>query len=353
MKRVNTFIKFSVVAAVIALLVLIVIKPDICKNGAVSGILLCGRVLIPSLFPFSVCVLFLMKSGMTVYAKKLSPVTTRLLGLSGDMFCIVLLSFLGGYPIGAKLLNEAAKNKKISSKAAGRILNFSVNAGPAFVVAAVGNGIMGSKKLGYILLISHIAASFIIMLLARPHPEKDKAEISNKPYPNTADCFVLSVSDGSAVTLSLCAFVILFSVISAYTEYFSAYFNALVYLSNILEVTTAVAKTGNIYFISFLLGFAGISVWCQIMSAGRYIKINFLSFAFFRILHGIISSFLTAVIIKASGIAVPCITNSVKFSFDVFYSTPALSVSLLIMGILFLISVFSKKQAGKLLEDVV
>ncbi len=337
----KTVLKFLILSVFTSLIFLIILSPEICKNGAFKGILLSGRVIIPSLFPFSVCSVFIMKSIniKTVKTKKL---------------LIFLFSSIGGYPIGAKLLNEAVKEKSISAKSGGKMLNFCLNAGPAFIIAAVGSGILGSKKLGYILFISHLLSSFIISVFLREkNTSKSKTKLNSQKKENVIDNFIISVYDAANVCLNICSFVILFSVIGSYFDYFSKNSAFLKTISYFLEVTTAVSKTQNIYIISFLLGFAGICVWCQVLSAGKDLKINFFLFILCRIIHGFLSVIITKIIISVFNISLDCLTNSVKFSIEDFYSTPVLSLSLLIMALIFLISVFSKNDTGNILEDMV
>ena len=101
--------KIISVIAVLSFAVLIIIKPELCASGAAQGLLLSGRVLIPSLFPMTVCTMFIMGSGAFSGLKRVSHVTQKLFHLSSDEFITVILSLIGGYPVGAKLLNEAVR----------------------------------------------------------------------------------------------------------------------------------------------------------------------------------------------------------------------------------------------------
>lgn len=331
---------------------LLILKPEICKQGVATAVILCGRVLIPSLFPFSVCVLFIMKSGALSKLKFLSPVTERLFGLPSDLFVIMLLSMLGGYPIGAKLINEAIENGRLTPEKGGKMLNYCTNAGPAFIVAAVGSGILNSKSLGYILLFSHLAASFIICIFYRFFSGKAFYSSNSKAQKiSVADNFVLSASDGAGVTINICGFVILFSAINSYIEYYSYKFPFLKPVLYLTEVTTAVTKTKNIYLISFLLGFAGLCIWCQVLAVGKKIKINLFSFAVSRALHGALSSWLTALILKLFDITLPTFSNNQSFNALTSVSGTALSVALFIMGIVFIISLNGRRNTTKILEE--
>lgn len=345
--------KFTSTAAALlsaAFILLIISEPQLCTRGAAEGLLLCGRVIIPSLFPFTVCVLFILKSGVLSWLKYISPVTERIFHLNGEMFTLMLLSFIGGYPIGAKLLNEAVSLKKLSPEKAGIMLNYCVNAGPAFVILAVGNGILGSKKAGYILLAAHIISSFLLAFICSFFIKKSNDDTPGKTvYTGAADNFVLSVSEASSAVLSICAYVIFFSTVTAYIDGCK-----LLFIKNaayILEVTNAVALTDNILIISFLLGFGGLSVWFQVFSLGRGLKINITSFTVSRILHGIISAGITAVFLKLFRVSIS-VFSSGRASFAPSYGTLALSLSMLIMVIIFIISVYTKKRTGKILDDL-
>lgn len=111
--------KIISVLAALTFAALIIIKPELCAAGAAEGILLCGRVLIPSLFPMTVCTLFITGSGAFSGLKRLSAVTQKLFHLSSGEFITVVLSLIGGYPVGAKLLNEAVKENRHTPRKSG------------------------------------------------------------------------------------------------------------------------------------------------------------------------------------------------------------------------------------------
>ena len=332
-------------------MILVITNPKVCTEGAVKGLLLSGRVIIPSLFPFTACVLFIMKSGGLNLLDFANPFTKRVFRLSPQQFSLMLLSFIGGYPVGGKLLNEAVKSGKISKENAGIMLNYCVNAGPAFIVLAVGGGILGSKKIGYILLLAHIISSLILSLVFGHFIKNDNTDSENTAESfSPADNFVVSVCEAASAIFSVCAYVILFSTVNEYMNCLSEKISVLKYISPLLEVTNAVTGMRNIVIIAFLLGFAGVSVWCQIISMGKLIKINFAVFTLSRTAHGVLSAVITALLLKAFGIAVT-VSASVKYTPT--YNGIVLSLSMLSMVIVLIISLFSKKRTGNILKDIV
>lgn len=116
MKLKTYFKKYTAVIFILAFIALILADPEVCTSGVAEGIIISGRIIIPSLFPFTACVLFLSGSGALSPFRYLSPVTKRIFNINGELFAIMLLSCIGGYPIGAKLLNEAVDNKKYRPK---------------------------------------------------------------------------------------------------------------------------------------------------------------------------------------------------------------------------------------------
>ena len=127
----------------------------------------------------------------------------------------------------------------------------------------------------------------------------------------------------------------------------------LYFITLLCEVTNAVFKTDNILLVSFLLGFAGLSIWAQVFSLLKGVKINYLGFILFRILHGGISSAVTYLLLKVLKFSVNTLSNNIRFDYKLFVNGPAVAFSLIITGIVLIISLYNKKYAGNLINDIV
>ena len=97
----NRLIDYTAVVLILMFIGFLMLKPETCKKGIAYGILLCGRVIIPSLFPFTMCVLFILRSGVLNRLSFLNGATQRLFGIPFRLFSVFLLSAIGGYPVGA------------------------------------------------------------------------------------------------------------------------------------------------------------------------------------------------------------------------------------------------------------
>ena len=164
--------------------------------------------------------------------------------------------------------------------------------------------------------------------------------------------FAESIKNASETAIYISAFVVFFSVINQYLSVYAVRFPIIKYFSYISEVTSAVMRTKNIYLISFLLGFAGISIWIQIFALAGSDKPRIIIFALIRVLHGILSSLTTAIIIRLFKINVTTLGNARPITQRVFFTDITLSLSMLIMLLLFLLRITAKKHSGNFLKDV-
>jgi len=70
-----------------------------------------------------------------------------------------------------------------------------------------------------------------------------------------------------------------------------------------------------------------------------------------RTIHGFLSLFITALLVKIFKPYIPVFSNNISFSSDISYKGITLTISLIMMGFLFIISTFNK-NAGKFKESV-
>ncbi len=339
--------------AVILLIVSLITNPTVGRHGTFRGLQICGNVIIPSLFPFTFLSIFLVKSRLLKSSKKFDKITHFLLGINSNEFVLFLLSLIGGFPLGAKLLNEEVKEERMSKKRAGQLILAFVNPGPAFSVSVVGLGIFSSKEIGLILYFAGVLSSIIVLQLLRFFKNCDRPNVTKKAERITiSDNFVLSAYDTSTAIISVCVFVIFFSFIISYLDFFSQNLVILNKISMFLEITNALSKTKNVYVIAFLLGFSGVSIWLQILSVVKNFKINKFTFVLSRVFNGILTAAFTKLFVKIIGVVVKT-SQGIVLDYGNIFTNPMLCFSLLMMVIVFLISVTTKNSAWKLRDDVV
>lgn len=329
----------------IIIIVLFLIKPTELIISAAEGMLICSKVIIPSLFPFTAAIIFLFNCGvLNIISSVISPISRKIFGLGGAAFFAVIMSFVGGYPVGSKLANNLLESKLISQNTARRLLYYSVNPGPAFIIIGIGKALYNRTDIGLIIYISNIIAS-LIMCLILSFKERQEIIISKqKNYQQTeiSDLFVKSVADASSSIISICGYVILFSTLIGLIESVSNGLNIKPILA-ILEVSNGtILYKDNIYVLSFLASFSGLCVHAQILSQCKSIKINYIKFFIARILNGILSVLSTYVLIKIFNISFETISVMRDYKIEITSGTIILSASIIFMSMTLLVSIKQK-----------
>lgn len=298
----------------------LVASPDQAIAGAKDGLMLCFNVIVPSLFPFFVLSSLVVDLGLAAYlGRALEGLMRPLFRVSGSCAAAVALGFIGGYPVGARTALQLYQQGLCSKTEAERLLAFCNNSGPAFILGVVGAGIFGDSRVGLLLYLTHALASLVVGLLFRFYGGSERAHASkSRPKPiqtvTIPAAFTGAVARSLQSTLNICAFVVFFSVV---LQLLSAYgvFAALAQLlsmvgfqpewarrlvAGLLELSSGVSSlrgeaqlAGRVSMAAFMLGWAGLSVHCQVLSFLVDSGLSAKTYLAGKLCHGLIAAGLT------------------------------------------------------------
>ncbi len=349
-KKSNALTAAAVSLAFTAVCVGVLAIPKVSIEGAKNGISYSLGILIPSLFPFMFLSNFAVEYGISKkLGKLLSPFTEKVLYLPGEAGVTVLLSFIGGFPVGAVGINALYSQGKITEKQAQRMLLFCVNSGPAFLISVVGTELYGSELVGVILLFSQITANLLIGMIlglfARKKEPLQKAASTFEKNNSFSAAFINSAKSACVSTVNLCALVVLFSSFGAIMLNVLKIENGSlgsIVLKTIFEVTdgcSILSKNRIAFFITAAaVGWSGLCVHFQIYSSAEKININKIIFMLSRVICGIISAALAYLSTFIIAFDTEVFSNISETS-QVFSSTTICgSIALFISCVLFLIS---------------
>ena len=264
-------------AAVGAALVALCFSGGAVMESARAALAVCASTILPSLFPFFVLSILLSRLGMPQrLGKRLAPLAGRLFGISGAGLTALPVGLLGGYPMGAACVAELLAQSEIDRDEAERLLLFVNNSGPAFLVGAIGIGVFGSVKAGLLLYAAHAAAAVLTGLLFS-RPGSSSRPVASTPGESFAAAFPAAVRQAVGAVLTVCGFVVCFSVLLGLLENWGA-FSLLgictserrVLVSGLFEIGTAVGamrglapSPAHLALAAGVLGWGGLSVHCQ------------------------------------------------------------------------------------------
>lgn len=343
-----------IIAAAVGLcgLIACIIFSDTVKSGINSGVQLCLGVLIPSLFlPMTLCA-FLQQSGVvSMLGKYTDRIAQVLFSISGTAFAAFVLGCISGYPSGAVLARSLYDCGEIDIKTAKRLCSVCVCGGPAFILLGVGDGLLRSRAAGRILLFSHISAAVLLLFFGGLFVKSGfiKANLpDNKPKSGSfglTRAVTGAISGGARSMLGICAYTVLFSAVISLLGLFlsGGAMSAVTALSEVTNACVFFANNHNIPMISAALGFSGLSVIAQIISAaGAVCDIKRLLFC--RIMSAALSYVICS--LQLSIFPLPLAVQSGDFSaaFRISSGTMALSCLLIAATAVFLYSLYQHSE---------
>lgn len=328
--------------------------PQAVTAGAKKGLSVCAGVLIPSLFPFLALSGFLSSSPVSGrLGKALHPLTRALFGLPGECGSVILLAAVGGFPVGARMTSQLFAEGRIGEREAHRLMSFCMNAGPGFLMTAVGAVMLGSARAGVVMFAATTGSMLLLGIVQGvffPVNEKHGGGAVRKSPDGEsfASAFTGAVGDAVPAMLSICAWMILFScLISVLGNLVQGeLLRRLVFL--FAEVTIGseyAAKEGNVALIAGIVGFGGFCVHCQVLPFLQRAGMPYPKFLLFRGLSGLLSFGIAKTLL----IFFPCdIAKDValRFSYQVFSVSVPATLALLFLCAVLICSLSTETGVG-------
>lgn len=282
----------------VAGLIGLVASPTEAFNASKDALNLCVNVIIPTLFPFFVFSSLAVSLGLAdILGKIFGGIMKPIFNVNGTCSAAFILGLISGFPVGAKTAISLYQNGLCSKAEAERILSFSNNAGPAFVLGTVGIGIWNSSYVGWLLWGTQVLSSIIVgFIFGRIWKKKEKSQITEiKTKKSRVVRFIPSLTEAvksAAMNLIyISSFIVFFAIIiklltvSGIIPSLANLLEDLIpigdlsskdyenIISGIFEFTTGIKRIGNsapyshsLTLTAAILGWAGLSVHCQVLS---------------------------------------------------------------------------------------
>lgn len=307
---------FPAAAACTGVLALLLLTcGNTAAQGVRDGISLCLASVIPALFPFFVAAQLLTSLGAAeVLGRTAGPLFRRLFGIDGAGAAAFLLGLIGGYPVGAKAAGSLVRQGFLSPEDGARLLTFCNNAGPAFILGIVGNGVFHSSRAGVWLYLLHAASATAVGLLlcrtggatkppavprtASAGTQRSAVVPVKKPPTSLAAAFIEAVQSGVHAMAGVCGFVIFFLVLLRLAEGTLGSLPPLA--AGLLELTNGILRLTpdrrGFITAAGLLGWGGLSVHGQTAAVLSGSGISLRRYLPAKALQGALSAVLAAAV---------------------------------------------------------
>lgn len=305
-------------------------------SSAKNGLVLWANSIVPSLFPFFVATELLSHTNFAYYLGRiLNRFMKPIFNVRGEGCFAFIMGIISGYPIGAKIAANFRENNICTKEECERLLSFTNNSGPLFIVGTVGISMFGNSTIGFLLLITHLLASITVGIIFRFWKYDSKSPAGqNNSYVNSKNNISLSnlggiignsISSSINTILLIGGFVVLFSVIISILKtsqllylladciqplfdlihipdtFSTGFISGILELTNGLNIISNIPSKKlsiNIIVASFLLGLGGISILLQVWSTIAKTDLSIKPYILGKLLHACLAAFYTFIFLQ-------------------------------------------------------
>ncbi len=289
--------RITITVGFLLLFVLMLKFPAQSVYYAFTGLTLWFQKMIPALFPFMILSGIMIRMNLTEYfAIVLSPVLKPLFKVSGNGAYCIIMGFLCGFPMGAKVIADLYIRNKLTKAEATYLLSFCNNIGPIYFTS------FALPVIGFPITLTYLFGMYALpliygMILCRlplksthkhgflgPH-SMNKDNTINMAYTNrnsnadgnantgssTSGQLLVHIDDAiqSAIEsiTKLGGYMILFNLLNLIPALLLPQ-NMLPTCNLFLEITSGISRIGNShpYIVLTLLPFGGLSCMAQTYS---------------------------------------------------------------------------------------
>lgn len=303
-------------------------------SSAKAGLALWANSVVPSLLPFFIATELLGYTNViSILGKLLNKLMKPLFNVPGEGAFPFIMGIISGYPMGAKIVSNLKSKGIFTNEEAERLLAFTNNSGPLFIIGTIGIGLFKDTSIGILLFITHILACLTVGIIFRFWKSSKRLEAkgarpislhSSVSISNLGEVLSSSIMNSINTIFLIGGFIVLFSVVISILESSGVlgYISHLIYpvlnifkipvpyangiFVGILELTNGVCNIANItnktistniIICAFLLGFGGISVMLQILSITSKAKISIKPYIIGKFLQGAFAAIYTYIFI--------------------------------------------------------
>lgn len=294
------------------ILFLMLFFPKTAARGALDGLLLWSKTLLPILLPFLILSGLILTLHMTrPFELLLSPIFTHIFPISSGACYPLLIGLLCGMPLGAKTAATLYLAGKINKSDAMFLLSFSNQTSIMFLVSYV-----AAKELNvphcaiFVLIVLYSSALLSTAIFILPQNKKEQSVqhttlSENTGTPSFFSALDSSITESFATITKVGGYVILFSMLSAFVSELPLPTPLTALFSGLLEITSGIQKIADAFpaaqKTALTLGvtaFGGLSGLMQTKSVTSGTGLSIYRYAFVKLMQGIFAYLLTLLILS-------------------------------------------------------
>ncbi len=365
----NYIHRYILTAGILILLILMIIHPAVVYNGALTGLQTWWTIVFPSLLPFFIISEIMISTGIVHFLGVITePIMRPVFNIPGSGSFAVAVGYASGFPVGAMITANLRKEGLCTRIEAERMLCFTNNSSPLFMLVAVAVGMFNHPALGFYIAGTHYLANITIGVALRFYRREDPERIPEQVFKRglierafkefiyimTKETRPIGRILGDAVKssvnnlLTVGGFIIFFAVlillltecqaIEGISRVLALFltpfgFEPTVYpalASGIFEMTIGAKLASEstapllqqVVIVAMILGWSGLSILAQVASMISETDIRIFPFICTRIAHGLLAALYMFFVFNFYNVT-PVLSNGVQDPLASYFFTRA------------------------------
>lgn len=374
-----------------------VIQPQLAYEGAAFGLQTWWNIVLPSLLPFFIASELLMNFGFVHFlGVLLEPIMRPLFNVPGAGSLVMAIGYTSGYPVGALVTARLRQQRLCTRIEAERLMAFTSNSSPLFMLVAVAVGMFHNPSLGPVIAGGHYLANLTLGLVMRFYGRNDRETLPPSSSHNK-NVFILkrawqemvwrqqqnkhalgqimgeAVRNSLQNLLNIGGFIILFAVLirllskAGIIDLLAGALGVVLVpiglspqvlpalASGFFEVTTGTKLASEasaplihrLVTVAAILAWSGLSVQAQAASVITGTDIRMASFVLARIIHAVLAALYTLAFFK---LAEPTLSQTVFTSITTLIAFSTSWEACLTNFLVLLLSIIALIAAGLMIE---
>lgn len=180
----DIFIRLVFSLFLVVFVLTMITHPSAIFEGSLNGLKAWWYIVFPALLPFFIASELLMSFGIVrLMGVLLEPVMRPLFNIPGPGAFVVSIGFTSGYPVSSMVTARLRKQGLCTRLEAERLMSFTNNASPLFMLVAIPVGMFGNPSLGLLIAGAHYLGNLTLGLALRFYGRNDPEKISHTSHP--------------------------------------------------------------------------------------------------------------------------------------------------------------------------
>lgn len=271
---------------------------DEISHAVKSSLYLCATVIIPSVFPFIILSDILFHAVRFNTDGYIPRIFERIFKVGRAGIGAFMMGAVCGFPLGVKCAGELYRDGRISRADAEKLIGFSNNTGPAFIVSGIGLGLRGNITDGIILYAVMIASAVAVGIIFPSGKDGGNAPVC-AAYNERHFDLIDSIKNAALNTLYICAFLTFFSPVCTFLRLLlgecTLYLSLIPFIevgsaASILSKTAVLSRAGSLALTAFAVCFSGFSVHLQAIAFIKDTDIRVGKYFLMKLSQGLIAA---------------------------------------------------------------